>query len=321
MVVRVDGQLFALPMSFVHGARVNEQQAEIGGQPLNARIAAAEPQLRQPERSSMADLPIVRLRELLALNSNPPPLQEQVLIVGHGQWSSGLASESTDKSSPIGSSGRQARRVALVVDAVVGPEEVVVRTLPCLLRRHQLFAGVTLSGAGQVVLLLESRGLIEFCLASAGRAEPSDRSASRANSASQPLSAPARVLVVDDSLSARRCLSQMFGRWGWSVAEAVDGLEALDLLRSDTYSLVLTDLEMPRLGGLELLAEVKRSRRTREVPVVVMSSRDDDEHRTRAREVGASGYVAKPISASSLTEVLAELGFNMQQESGLWRKS
>ncbi len=79
------------------------------------------------------------------------------------------------------------------------------------------------------------------------------------------------------------------------------------MLRNQTYDLVLTDLEMPKLGGLEVLAETKRRHQTRHVPVLVMTGRTDEAIRERARELGADGYLIKPVSSAVLSEALAGL--------------
>jgi CheY-like chemotaxis protein len=75
---------------------------------------------------------------------------------------------------------------------------------------------------------------------------------------------------------------------------------------------VLTDLEMPKLGGLEVLAETKRRHQTRHVPVVVMTGRNDDATRVRAQELGADGYLTKPVGAPALSETLADLNLLKQ---------
>jgi chemotaxis protein histidine kinase CheA len=309
LVVRIDGQMFALPMQCVFSAISGDR--EPASHRKGAEVAGSD---RRPSREiARSDaLANVRLRDLLGLGRTSGSPQEQTVIVGYGQ---SLATGRQDQAvSGSGGPARFGHRVGLLVDAVVGPEEVVVRSLPPLLRRHRLFAGVTLSGSGQIVLLLDGRALVELALKRSGEADRAG--ASESPDTSRPSASRNRVLVVDDSLSARRAMSRVFSRRGWQVVEAADGLEALDLLRSDSYSLVLTDLEMPRLGGLELLAEIKRGRRTRTLRVLLVSSRCDDQHRARAGELGADGYVAKPFNDASLAEALADIGLELDCATG-----
>lgn len=301
MVFRVGGHLFALPMQYVQAARPTSREVCRTG-PAGASAAAGTPSgVASPD----AELPFFRVRDLLSLNGTPRPAEEQSLIVGHGTYSlAGRPAPSRPGSSPADSpSGGQ---IELLVDAVIGPEEVVVRSLPLLFKRHRLLAGVTLSGAGEIVLLLEGRELLDKAL----RCPAATRHGSAAESSppnGRRGSVPPKVLVVDDSVSARRTLSRMLQRRGFSVTEAADGLEALDLLRTSTFSLVLTDLEMPRLEGMELLAEIRRMRRACVTAVAVVSSIGNREVQDRARELGANGYVAKPVTDASLTELLSQL--------------
>ena len=110
-------------------------------------------------------------------------------------------------------------------------------------------------------------------------------------------SPPARVLVVDDSAEAREALRRTLEREGFVVDQAGDGVAALQSVARLTPDLVLLDLGMPGLGGLEVLA---RLRRTNTVPVVVLSGEEDEEVRVRAFELGADDYVVKPFPAREL---------------------
>jgi chemotaxis protein histidine kinase CheA/CheY-like chemotaxis protein len=291
MVYRVDGRLFALPMQFVQAARSAGPDVK-GSAPRGDHTF---PDVSRP------DLPVVRVRDLLALDTTPRPTEEHTLIVSQGD-------SARTRPAPSNSSGRQIQptgRIALMVDSVVGPEEVVVRSLPPLFKRHRLLAGVTLSGAGEIVLLLDGNEMIERAtLPAAALPEPQIQPKSPAGCGA---SAPRRALVADDSVSVRRSLSRMLERRGFTVNEAADGLEALDLLRTFTYSIVLTDLEMPRLGGMELLSEIRRSRRKRPLSVIVVSSVKGQEVEDRVKELGADAFVPKPVTDANLAQLLASV--------------
>jgi CheY-like chemotaxis protein len=115
------------------------------------------------------------------------------------------------------------------------------------------------------------------------------------------------VLVVDDSISVRRGLARQLCGFGLEVHEVSDGLEALGRLRESQYALVLTDLEMPKLDGFALLAEIKRSPTLSAIPVVVASTRCDGETRRRLQELGALAVLSKPVEPWELARVVEPL--------------
>jgi CheY-like chemotaxis protein len=116
-----------------------------------------------------------------------------------------------------------------------------------------------------------------------------------------------RILLVDDSLSARVSMAKRLQRLGFETSEACDGMEALDRLRSDSFALVVTDLDMPRLGGLELLNEL-RLRRMIDVPVAVVSGRTEPEIQSRAIRYGARCFLNKPVNDELLKRMLQDVG-------------
>lgn len=194
------------------------------------------------------------------------------------------------------------QNLSLAVDEIVGPEEVVVRGLPAMLQQHPLLCGVTLSGAGETVLLLDSQSIETFCLAQRDIIDATDAT----NLDQEDASDQPRALVVDDSLTARKVLVKKLQTMGIASIEASDGLEALERLRSESVDFVFTDLDMPRLGGIELLSDIKTQKYT-SAPVIIVSSRDDDEFRGRAVELGAAAYLNKPVDHKSFTHLMEEL--------------
>ena len=195
-------------------------------------------------------------------------------------------------------------QLGLEVDEIVGPEEVVVRGLPSILKKHPLFCGITLSGAGETVLLLDGQRLTEFYQSH----HTEDRPDRVAKSAANPLEnrkATKRALVVDDSLCVRKLLVKKLKEFGIVAVEAGDGIEGLEKLRHDTFDLVFTDLDMPRLGGLEMLFDIQRGNYG-DAPVVVISSRSEDEFRRKAIEHGAADFLTKPVNDNSLRKLLTD---------------
>lgn len=195
------------------------------------------------------------------------------------------------------------RRFALLVDEIIGPEEVVVRPMPSLLRHHPLCSGATLSGMGEVVLVLDKRRVMELVLRHASP-RPADDGPLAAKPDRSDSDLP-KVLVVDDSLSARKRLVRALNRYQIEITEASDGVEASEILKTHSFAAVFSDLEMPRKSGLELLAEIRAGGCEKDLPVVIVSSRLEDELRTRAIELGANAYLTKPLASTALDEAIA----------------
>ena len=115
------------------------------------------------------------------------------------------------------------------------------------------------------------------------------------------------VLIVDDSPTVRRFVHAALDLEGFAVVEAANGMEALELLPSTAVDLVLTDLNMPDMDGLEFLKTLRESEMYRQIPVIVLSSMAEAEMRDRAQRLGASAYLAKPFSREALTATISRL--------------
>jgi chemotaxis protein histidine kinase CheA/ActR/RegA family two-component response regulator len=293
MVFRAGGQLFAMPMSYVIRATSS---------------AAKDSHNIRPGQKGERE-PAIPFADFVSNSVQQRPTAFQKLIIGDG-----LAPprrSNADQTVTHDERSRQARRLSILVDEILGPEEVVVRPLPPLLARQALFSAITLSGTGEIVFLIEGRHLLDI-----GLRRPCERGRSEDSQPDQHLSAEtdgATYLVVDDSRSARQKLSRLLKRGGFSVDEAEDGAEALELLAQKTYDAVFTDLEMPRLNGMDLLRTIKRSPDSSAMDVVVVSSRGESEFQHVARRLGATHYLLKPVTEASLSDVLRELSQRREQ--------
>lgn len=119
------------------------------------------------------------------------------------------------------------------------------------------------------------------------------------------------VLVVDDSATFRQLLSMSLARLegisGASITEAVDGQDALEKIKEKDFDLVLTDIRMPRMDGLELIRRVREELKRQDLPIVIISTKGSEQDVELGMSLGASGYLAKPISMAKLRELISKL--------------
>jgi CheY-like chemotaxis protein len=123
----------------------------------------------------------------------------------------------------------------------------------------------------------------------------------------RPERAAPSVLIVDDSLSVRSSLQQLILDAGFRAQTARDGLEAVEAMRQFRPDVVLTDLEMPNMNGLELTSHIRGREELKGLPVIMVSSRSQEKHRRQAEQAGVSRYVTKPYNESMLLEAIRQV--------------
>lgn len=215
-------------------------------------------------------LPLVRLGALLGVPPPPgAPDRRWAVVVEHDEL-----------------------RFAITCDKVIGAREIVIKSLGPLLAPLRLFAGATISGAGKVQLILDLGALATIARSSKGLgARP------RADGVR-------RILVADDSRTLREAAALLLQQGGYRVEMATDGWDAWDLLQDQPFDLLLTDLEMPRLDGWELLGRIRRHPNLRHLSVLIMSSRTGEVHRQRALGLGADDFICKPLRRRVLLDAV-----------------
>ncbi|WP_165224516.1 hybrid sensor histidine kinase/response regulator [Aquisphaera insulae] len=259
MIARVDGQAFAIPVALIEHA-----------QPIEPKDLGED---RFPFRGG--EIPLADAREILGVATTPWPAWPKLLVV-------------RSAGGPVG----------LVVDAIEGTEELVIKPLNALLSGHPLVSGTSVLASGEVICVLNLAGLH-------GEAEGPRISPSVAGNPIGAIDRAGRpVLVVDDSISVRRVMARQLRSLGFAVDEVSDGQEALVRLRDGSYCLVVTDLEMPRLDGLGLLSEIRRIASLATIPVIVASTRSDEETQQKVRSLGARAFLPKPVDPAALAEVV-----------------
>ena len=200
--------------------------------------------------------------------------------------------------------------IALHVDEVLGNQEVMVKNLGAQLAQMPGLSGMTVLPTGPTILIYNPVALAAVYGAKLLEATDDEsqliEDASRADrvEATHAAMQMPLVLVVDDSITMRRVLQRLLQREGYRVIAAADGRQALDALRLERPALVLSDVEMPRMDGFELLRSIRASETLRHLPVVMITSRIADKHRDHAQELGANEYLGKPYSEDELLQVL-----------------
>ncbi|MGV3494778.1 MAG: hybrid sensor histidine kinase/response regulator, partial [Ramlibacter sp.] len=233
-------------------------------------------------------------------------------------WSGALLQSSTRSAEPQGKTlpvvvfRSAAQRVAVHVDEVLGNQEVVVKNLGPQLSRLPGLAGMTVLASGAVVLIYNPVALTQVYgeqarAMSADQAQP--EMLEQAGQPAKPKAAPAApavplVLVVDDSITVRRVTQRLLTREGYRVALAADGLQALERLAEELPSVVLSDIEMPRMDGFDLARNIRGDSRLAHLPIVMITSRIAEKHREHARELGVNHYLGKPYSEEELLSLV-----------------
>jgi chemosensory pili system protein ChpA (sensor histidine kinase/response regulator) len=212
------------------------------------------------------------------------------------------------------------RKIGLVVEEVIGKDEIVIKSLGEYLRRVKIFPGTTIAPDGSLILLIDLNRMVA--------AEPTERRALQANASAARIFAPGSaavargtipteaidrveqerlIVVADDSISVRKFVGRMLEKNGYRVRLAADGLEAAELVAQHGCHLVITDLEMPRMTGYELMAQLRQSPATRRIPVLVVTSRAGEKHRNRAVKEGAAAFLTKPVQEDQLIAAVEQL--------------
>ena len=286
LFVRCGSSMFALPLAFVEEIRrlrINEVE-DVGGRLLTkVRDVVTE---------------IVRLDSALGLEPIQPINGYFRMVI-------------------VNVAGRQ---VGLVVEDVVRKDEIVIKSLGEFLRNLKMFPGATIAPDGSLILLIDVNRLVAGeaiehrpLMTSANAARVFAPGAAAVANGAIPQEAidfvpeEKLVVLVDDSISVRKFVGRMLEKAGYRVKLAADGLEALEIVTQTRCDLVVTDLEMPRTNGYELLSHLRQDPQTRNIPVMVVTSRAGAKHRDRAMKEGAAAFLTKPVQEDQFIAAVGKL--------------
>jgi chemosensory pili system protein ChpA (sensor histidine kinase/response regulator) len=194
------------------------------------------------------------------------------------------------------------RSTALLTDELLGSREIVVKTLGPQLTGITGISGATILGDGSIVVILDAPALIRAWPEEAVTAPPTPEVEAKDHRTF--------VMVVDDSITVRRVTERLLERNGMRVMTAKDGVDAVAQLQDHLPDIMLLDIEMPRMDGYEVATHVRNDPRLKNIPIVMITSRVGQKHRTRAMEAGVDDYLGKPYQESELLAAIEALTGN-----------
>jgi chemosensory pili system protein ChpA (sensor histidine kinase/response regulator) len=236
--------------------------------------------------------------------------------------SSQRSNEPLAKTNPVVIFRSAGQRIALHVDEIFGNKEVVIKNLGPQLAKLPGLAGMAVLVSGAVALIYNPVALAAVYGDSVQQYSPISVQADMRTSGgavAPVLSASEQqtplILVVDDSITVRRVTQRMLQREGFRVVLAVDGLQALEKLNHEIPAVVLSDIEMPRMDGFDLVRSIRSDSKLKHLPVVMITSRIAEKHRELAMELGVNDYLGKPYSEEGLLAVLRQYTAKKQIEA------
>ena len=195
-------------------------------------------------------------------------------------------------------------KLGIIVDNLIGQEEIVIKSLGSYLANIDGIAGGTIRGDGRVTLIVDVGVIMDM----AKEVKVDIKSSMSAEATQKAKESPAdyKVLVVDDSKMDRTIISKALAPTGITLIEATNGLEALNIIKSGEHAFdaVLIDIEMPKMDGYTLAGEIRKYSKYRNLPLIAVTSRTSKSDRLRGVEVGMTEYITKPYSGEYLENVV-----------------
>ncbi|MFZ0320819.1 MAG: response regulator [Candidatus Sulfotelmatobacter sp.] len=188
-------------------------------------------------------------------------------------------------------------QIGFLVDEILDEQEVLVKSLGKQLPHVRNVAGATVAGTGKVLPVLNVAELMQSAVKAAPPA-----------TAHETEEVPKSILVAEDSITSRTLLKNILEFAGYKVKTAIDGAEAVSVLATEAFDLVVSDVEMPRMSGFDLTARIRSDKRLAQLPVVLVTALDSREDRERGVDVGANAYIVKSgFDQGNLLEVVRRL--------------
>ena len=196
----------------------------------------------------------------------------------------------------------QGKRIGFIVNEVLNELEVLIKPLSQPLSRVRNIAGATILGSGKVAPVLNISDLMKSAVKAAVYGPKPGRSEVKGEVIRKT------VLVVEDSITSRMLLKNILETSGYLVVTAVDGIDAMTLLKTEKFDAVISDVDMPRMNGFNLTEKIRGDKKLAELPVVLVTALESREDKERGIDVGANAYIVKSsFDQSNLLEVIRRL--------------
>lgn len=197
---------------------------------------------------------------------------------------------------------REGRRLIFLVDAILGEHEGIVKPLGAMLRRVKHIEGACLMGDGRIVPVLRPSEL--FVSAAGLGLQVRSGDAAGAEKPAKKI----KVLVAEDSITIRNTMRNYLELAGCEVTTAFDGQDGFEKLMTGTFDVVVTDVEMPRMNGFELTAQIRKQSALQDLPVIIVTALETPDDRNRGMDAGANAYIVKSnFRESNLIDTIKRL--------------
>jgi len=300
---------------------------KVGPETLAIPLTSVEEtiQFKDPELVEQDEKAFITVRDKLI----PVAYLSALLNYRTGEKSTGLKSNTAIIVQESGA------RYALIVDDVLGREEIVIKSLGEHLSHVPYISGGTIYGDGSVGLILDIPSITQKIEADVYGQEKdfSDIERARDFVSKESMKTPGeketvekesepkiemsvkrkkirgrapKALIVDDSLSVRKFVSSVLEKNRYATVLAEDGPEALVELRKGKFDVVITDLEMPKMHGFDLIREIRSYKKYKSIPIVILTGRSGKKHKDKGSELGANAYITKPFKENDLLKSLED---------------
>lgn len=249
-------------------------------------------------RVKKEDIKTVENREVLRINGHSLSLVRLADVLGLPRKRSAEKSGDYLQIAVLTSGGVH---IAFVVDEIVNEQEVLLKGLGKQLVHVRNYAGSTVLASGMLAPLLNVAGLMKSSIEIAAPVFP--EAVATTKEAHEKF-----ILVVEDSITARSLLKNILEASGYRVKTAVDGIDAMTALKTGTFDMVVSDVEMPRMDGFDLTAKIRADKKLAELPVILVTALASREHRERGIDAGANAYIVKSdFDQTGLLEIIHRL--------------
>jgi two-component system, chemotaxis family, sensor kinase CheA len=264
LIVSVAGNIYALPVEFVQTMCQVSRRAIFSIEGRETIVLDGQP------------VSVARLADLLEL---PTSIEDR---------SAGIEARDpqASKALPCVILALDDERLGLFVDELLDEREVVLKPLSPILKRVRNVSGATILETGDVCMVLNPHDLLKTVRKRAAPLAP--------ERAIEEVERKRIILLVEDSITTRTQEKRILESGGYDVVTAVDGVDALNTLRSRAFDAVVADIQMPNMDGLTLTAKIREDKHYQELPVILVTSLATEEDKRRGIEVGANAYLTKP---------------------------